>query len=418
MQQRSSEDGLAQTRAGASNGTWLSQFPAPLIELALIRLVSSLGAGGVLYLTPLVFHQARFSPSSVTMGVALAALAGALGRLLSGLLLDRGSRCSLPVLLAIGTALAGDWQLLGASGFADYLQGQLLMGIAMGLYWPAIELAVPLSCVSGPAPVPSARGYALARIADASGIASGALIGAVLASGPHLRGIYLLDMVCLGALALLLVLRPLPQPPQRLAQQPARWRNWLPPLLPLLGITLVATAVPPLMQSVLPLDLVRGGLARQPLPTSLGALLIGLQLGLLVLIQWPVGQALARRGVAVGLRLSMVCLALGTLLLAGSGLLPQGIWLALLAQLPLALGQAAFLPIATEAVIEVTPSDHQGLAMALFSQCFAISACGAPLLAGLALERQGHGSGLWLTMAGLFGLGLALVGRLRPRTPG
>ena len=396
----------------------MSQFPAPLGELALIRLVSSLGAGGVLYLTPLVFHQARFSPSSVTLGVALAALAGTLGRLLSGLLLDRGRSCSLPVLLAIGAALAGDGRLLGASSFPAYLQGQLLMGMAMGLYWPAIELAVPLSCASGPAPVPSARGYALARSADAAGIASGALIGAMLAGGPHLRGIYLLDMGCLAAMGLLLVLRPLPQPPQRQAQQPARWRGWLPPLVPLLGITLVATALPALMQSVLPLDLVRGGLARQPLPASLGALLIGLQLGLLVLIQWPVGQALARRQVAVGLRLSLLCSALGTLLLAGSALVPQGIWLVLLAQLPLALGQAAFLPIATEAVIEVTPNDHQGLAMALFSQCFAISAFGAPLLAGLALERQGHGAGLWLTMAVLCGLGLALVGRLRPRAPG
>lgn len=390
------------------------------MELALIRLVSSLGAGGVLYLTPLVFHQASLSPSRVTLGVALAALAGTLGRLLSGLLLDRGRSCSLPVLLAIGAALAGDGRLLGAGSFPGYLQGQLLMGMAMGLYWPAIELAVPLSCASGTAPVPSARGYALARSADAAGIATGALIGAVLAGGRGLRGIYLVDMACLAAMALLLVLRPLPRPAQRPSAGDgvaAPWRSWLTPLLPLLGITLVATALPALMQSVLPLDLVRGGLERAAMPERLGALLVGLQLGLLVLIQWPVGQALARRRVAVGLRLSLLCSALGTLLLAGSALLGQGIWLVLLAQLPLALGQAAFLPIATEAVIEVTPGAHQGLAMALFSQCFAISAFGAPLLAGLALERQGHGALLWLAMAGLCLLALALVNRLRPRGP-
>ena len=55
----------------------------------------------------------------------------------------------------------------------------------MGLYWPAIELAVPLSCE----PVSSARGYALARSADAAGIAAGALLGALLAWGGRLRGI-------------------------------------------------------------------------------------------------------------------------------------------------------------------------------------------------------------------------------------
>ena len=403
---------MAQTRPRARQSIWWFQFPAPLRELALVRLVGSLGAGGVLYLTPLVFHQQAFSASSVTLGVALAALAGTGGRLLSGLLLDRGVNCSVPVLLAILSALAGDSHLFGAATFPAYLQGQLLIGLAMGLYWPAIELAVPLSC----GPTPSARGYALVRSADAAGIAAGALLGALLASRQWLRGIYLLDMACLVVMAMLLLLRPLPNPHRASAgSTPAPWRQWLLPLAPLLVITLLATALPALMQSALPLDLVRGGLERQALPQSIGALLIGLQLGLLVLLQWPVGQALARRPVAQGLGLSMICFALGTALLAGSALLSQGVVLVLLAQLPLALGQAAFLPIATEAVIEVTPAEHQGLAMALFSQCFALSAFSAPLLAGRALDSHGHGSVLWLGMSGLCLAGLLLVRQLRPQ---
>ena len=59
---------------------WLAQFPAALRQVALVRLVASFGAGGVLYLTPIVFHQAAFSAQAVTQGLALAALAGA-GRL-------------------------------------------------------------------------------------------------------------------------------------------------------------------------------------------------------------------------------------------------------------------------------------------------------------------------------------------------
>jgi len=73
--------------------------------------------------------------------------------------------------------------------------------------------------------------------------------------------------------------------------------------------------------------------------------------------------------------------------------------LLLAAQLPLALGEAAFLPTATEAVVEMAPLSHRGLAMALFSQCFALSAFAAPLLAGWLLDGQGHGVGLWLGMA-------------------
>ena len=172
--------GLAGRRA--EGRAWWLQFPAPLREVASLPLIGSIGAAAVLYLTPLVFHQEAFSASSVTLGLAIAALAGTLGRFLSGLLLDRGVNCGVPVLLACIAALAADSTLIGARSFPAYAQGQVLMGIAMGLYWPAIELAVPLGCSSGSPPIPSARGFALARSADAAGIALGALIGALLAS--------------------------------------------------------------------------------------------------------------------------------------------------------------------------------------------------------------------------------------------
>ena len=364
-----------------------------------------------------MFHQEAFSAQAVTQGLALAALAGTLGRLLSGALVDRGLACSIPVLLAAVAIVLGDLRLAGTSSFAGYVQGQLLLGVAAGLYWPAIELAVPLGCSSGRAPIPSARGYALARSADAAGIATGALVGALLAAAGRLRGIYLVDSISALVLVVLLLRQPLPNPEPSATAAAAKtpWRHWLPPLLPVLAISLLATSLPVLMQSALPLDLVRGGLERAAMPESLGALLVGIQLGLLVLIQWPVGQALARRPIAHGLGLSLACFAAGTVLLAFSALTRQGLWLVLLAQLPLALGAAAFLPIATEAVIELSPPEHRGLAMALFSQCFALSALAAPLLAGLALDAQRHAGGLWIGMTLLCLAGLNLVRRLKPR---
>ncbi|MEB3325441.1 MAG: MFS transporter, partial [Cyanobacteriota bacterium] len=344
--------------------------------MALLRLISALGAGAVLYLTPMVFHREAFTAEAVGQGLALAALVGAGGRLLSGLLLDRGLSCSWPIGLGVVASLLGDGVLLQATAEGPYRLGQALLGLAMGLYWPAIELAVPLTC----APVPSARAFALARTADALGIAAGSLIGALLASRGWLRGIYALDISGLAVMAALLWRAPLPGQPRR-APAPARpdgplamaTAPWLPPLLPLLGVVVLATAVPALMQSALPLDLVRGGLRRPPLQESLGALTIGLQLALLVLLQWPLGRALARRPVAVGLGVSLIAFACGTLLLAASALVPWGGGLLLAAQLPLAVGAAAFLPTATEAVVEITPEPHRGLAMALFSQCFALS---------------------------------------------
>lgn len=413
---KSQEAEASRQSAARRPQSWLRQFPGPLRELALVRLIASLGAGGVLYLTPMVFQQEAFSATSVGSGLALAALAGTLGRFISGALLDRGLACSLPVLLAIGFAAGGDATLLTATGLGPYLLGQVLIGVAMGLYWPAIELAVPLCAM----PMPSARGFALVRSADALGIAAGALFGALLAQSRHIRGIYAVDLIGLGLMAFLLLWRPLPASAHR-AGDHARdtpWQRWIPALAPMLAITVLATGLPALMQSALPIDLLRGSLQRQALSTGPGALLIGLQLGLLLLLQWPVGQALARRPVRVGLALSLLCFAGGSLLLSLSSFNRSGVLLVIVAQLPLALGEAAFLPIATEAVVELTPAEHQGLGMALFSQCFAISALVAPLAAGWLLDLQGHGAGLWAIVAGLCLLGLLLVPLIRPQSGG
>ena len=81
----------------------------------------------------------------------------------------------------------------------------------------------------------------------------------------------------------------------------------------------------------------------------------------------------------------------------------------------MAFALAAFLPTATEAVIEESPLEHRGLAMALFSQCFAISAIVAPLVAGQLLDRQGHGMLLWLLMSGLCLAMLPLLKAIKPR---
>lgn len=378
-----------------------------------MRLVASFGAGGVLYLTPMVFHQADFSASQVGGGLALAALAGTLGRFASGWLLDLGLSCGLPVLLAALCGFLGDGLLLSAQTLPGYIAGQLLMGLAGGFYWPAVELAVPL-CAP---PMPSARGYALVRSADAAGVAGGTLSGALLAQCGVLRGVYWLDMAAILVLAAMLLRRPLPRAPHSGSSgvTPVPTGQWLPALLPMLLLSVVATAIPALMQSALPLDLVRGGLERDAQPEAISALLIGIQLGLLLLIQWPVGQRLARRSVAVGLGMSLLCFIAGTALLALSALSSSGIALVVLALVCLAFGQAAFLPTATEAVVELSPAGHGGLAMALFSQCFALSAFAAPLLAGLLLDGQGHGLVLWLLVAVVCSLSLLLLGPIQRR---
>jgi MFS family permease len=401
-----------------------------LQEVAFIRLLASFGAGGVIYLTPIVFHQASFTAVQVSQGLAASALIGTVARLLSGVLLDRGLTCSWPVRAAALLALMADLVLFQATGFNGYLVGQLLIGVAAGLYFPAIELAVPLSC-SG---FTSSRGYALARSADALGVAAGALLGAVLTAMEMIRMVYAVEAAAVLSMLVVLLLTPLPDgraallhpstpasnnhelnPEAEAKSAPeADWR-WLLPLIPVLIVSVIATGIVSLMQSALPLDMVRGGLARAPLSEASSGGLIAWQLLLLMVLQWPIGNWVAKRSLRFGLGMGLLGFITGCLLLAGSSLWAGGSSLIALAMVPIAFGEAAFLPTAAEAMVEETPLQHRGLAMALFSQCFAISAIAAPLLAGALLDQQGHGLVLWLLMAGTCLLVVPLLKAVRPR---
>ena len=372
-------------------------------------------------MTPLIFHAIDFSAREVGSGLAVSALIGTVVRLLSGALLDRGVRCSWPVRGTTLLAIAADLILLQADNYNSYLFGQLLLGCAEGLYWPAIELAVPLSCGD----LPSGRGYALVRSADALGIGIGTLIGTAAATLGMLRTVYSVEALCMAAVLVLISLVPLQDgPPYRNLSRNSPDQDaprstsrlpWLLPLLPVLLISVVATGILALQQSALPLDLVRGGMLRPALSESHSSALISLQLTLLVSLQWPVGRWLAERSVAFGLGLSLAGFSLGCALIALSSLFENGTILVLAALLPMAFAQAAFLPTATEAVIEETPPEHRGLAMALFSQCFAISAIVAPLAGGALLDLQNNGLLLWLLMGGACLVVLPTLRSLKPR---
>ena len=369
-------------------------------------------------MTPMVFHAIDFSASQVGSGLALSALVGTVVRLLSGALLDRGLSCSWPIRFTTILAVLADITLFRADRYSGFLAGEILLGSAAGLYWPAIELAVPLSCGA----VPSGRGYALVRSSDALGFGIGALIGSLCAWLGTLRLIYGVEAICMIAVLVLISLYPLldersstAEARQRQTPEPRLKPTWLLPLLPVLAISIMATGILSLEQSALPIDLVRGGLERPGLSETSSGGLIALQLSLLVILQWPVGRWLAERSVGFGLGLSLSSFSLACLLLGVSALTSSGTTLVVLALLPMALAQAAFLPTATEAVIEETPPQHRGLAMALFSQCFAISAVVAPLLGGALLDQQGHGLLLWLGMAVACLAMLPTAYQLRPR---
>ena len=379
---------------------WWEQFPTSLRTITKSRFLVSMGAGGVIYLTPLVFNQKDFSATQIGIGIAIAALIGTIARFASGLLLDKGINCAQLVKATAFLGIIADLTLFNAQNYSQFLQGQLIIGLATGLYWPSIELAVPLSCGI----FPSSKGFALGRSADALGISTGVCIGSIAAWAGAIKLIYLFDIFWMFCLFCLLKETSIKNLRKKQQNRPDKNHyslldvRWINPLVPILFISLLATGILSLMQSALPIDLVRGGIYRPEISEGWSGAIIAVQLILLVIIQWPTGKWVAGKKLTYGFKVSLLGLGIGCLLIGLSSLFVNGALLILMAQLPISFGLAVFLPTSTEAIISATPLEKQGIAMALFSQCFAISAFIAPIISGKLLDSHGNGLILWTSV--------------------
>ena len=327
------------------------------------RLWTSIGAGGVLYLSPLLFNELGFSGSQIGGGITIAAILGTISRLLTGFFLDRGCNYSIPLKIAAIFAVMADIFLLKADTYITYIQGQCFLGTAAGIYWPAIELAVPFNCLN----YPSSKGFALARTTDALGITIGSSIGTFLSWIGAIRFIYLIDIACMSLFISLmsnkLVDNYKEKKVKKLSSKFKRnvlisllkeKNKWLLSIIPILIISLYSTSIISLLQSGLPLDLAKGGISRPALNQSQSSLILSFGLFLLLVFQWPIGIWLSKKNVNFGLRVSLISLSLGCFLLSFSNTLTHGLIIIIFALVLIAFGITAFLPVATEGIIQIS----------------------------------------------------------------
>ena len=388
---------------------WWNQFPQKLQLIATGRLWASIGAGGVLYLSPLLFNELGFTGSEIGSGITIAAILGTISRLSTGYFLDKGISCAIPLKIAALIAVIADVLLFNTHSYINFIQGQCLLGTAAGIYWPSAELAVPINCQN----YPSSKGFALVRTADALGISLGSMLGTLASWMSSIRFIYLLDIFCMFILFNIvsnkLLNKKLSRNKTIFNEKNSSTKNyfsiikrnkeWIKSIIPIIIISLFTTSVLSLLQSGLPLDLVKGGLFRPPLNETFSGLLLALQLLLLLIFQWPIGLWLSQKDIRFGLKFSLICSSLGCFLLSMSSGFKSGIFLVLIALVLIALGLTSFLPTATEGIIKISSLSNRGIAMALFSQCFGISSIIAPITSGQLIDHLDNGIILWLLMS-------------------
>ena len=381
------------------------RFPISLRLIVKARLWTAIGAGGVLYLTPIIFNSLGFSAEQIGSGITTAAFAGIATRFATGYLLDKNFGYEKTIRAACVTAILSDLVLFYSQNFSAYLCGEFFLGAAAGIYWPSAELAVPLNCNRQ---IKSSEGYSLARSADAIGVTFGVLLGTIGSHFDFTRIIYFINSLCMLYILNILfnkkgifkikkdlkIIDDIEIDNKNLGQKhDLRLIN---KLFPLFLITLFVTGVISLLQSILPLDLANGGLVRQPFTDQRVATLVTIKLILLAILQWPVGYILRDKNSPYKFRLCLISLLLGFVFLSISNLLNNGYFLIIIAFIPLTISLCIFLPSASDAIIKSSPTKYQGSAMALYSQCFGFSSLVVPLLAGKLIDNFDTALQLWL----------------------
>ena len=381
---------------------WWNQFPYPLRLITKIRFYAAFGAGGVIYLTSLIFNNIGLSATDIGLGFAISATIGTLTRFFTGNYLNKIGKIQFPLIFSSILSIAASLFLIFSRDTLFYIIGQSFVGAAAGIYWPAAEFGVPYFCH----PIETRKAYSLVRSSEALGIFLGVFIGGFMTNFMYSKSIFINDIFCMFVIIYLIsrnnssikrnleIFHKLVDP---IKQGQFKWnRN---SLIIILSILLITTSLA-LIQVTLPLDLVKGGVYRNPLSNEITSLIISIQLILLLFLQWPVGFWISKKGRLFGLKFSLINFSFASLLLFISSYLNiPAFYLISFSLILVSLGTASFLPTSTDVVFRIAPSNKKGFALALLSQCFAMGYFFGPFISGRILDLFGYASLIWLSIS-------------------
>lgn len=377
--------------------------------LAAGRLLSQLGVGFTLFYAPLFFvDDVGLSATAVGLGLGSQSVSGLVGRFAGGSMTDapRWGRRRTLLLSAAISALA-DVVFVVTDGFSLFLWANLLMGLGVGLYWPATE-AVVADVTSGSR---RQEAFAIVRLADSLGLSLGvALGGAIIALFSTYRILFALDGVTF-VLFFLTVFLAIPETLSEETTSGSFWQGWPIALRDrtlhlYVAINILFTLYLSQSQSTLPLYLSRFTSLENH--ATIGGIFTW-SIVLTVLCQLPMVRWLGRfsQPQALAISLGFWVLHFGAVLLVGLGAISPLLFV-IFGLTCLALATVSYTPVASALVVEMAPAAQRGVYLSVNSMCWAIGYLIGPPLGGWALD-QSLGHGFWLglgatTLGGVAGL--------------
>lgn len=385
---------------------WLPSLDHRVWILAAGRLLSQIGIGFTLFYAPIFFvNQVGLSATQVGLGLGSQSLSGLVGRFVGGSLADSPRWGRRPVLLwsAVFSAIA-DGVLVLADTFPLFVLGNLLMGLGIGLYWPATEAVVADLTTDDQ----RNEAYAIVRLADSLGLGVGVALGGALISltGAY-RALFVVDGITY-VLFFAIVYGAIQESFTAAGDSPSFWQGWGRAvcdrnLLIYVAINILFTTYLSQVQSTLPVYFNRfvgsqngNGLSE----ATLSFFFVG-HVALAALCQLPVARYLNRFRQPRALMISAVIWGIGFILVGLAGFSDKlpAFWAAA-ALAVMALGMVTYTPIASALVVVLAPDAQRGVYLSVNSMCWALGYLIGPPVGGWALD-QGPlwANGFWLIMA-------------------
>lgn len=407
---------------------WLPQLDRRVWILAAGRLLSQVGNGFTLFYAPIFFvNQVGLSATAVGIGIGSGSISGVLGRILGGSFADsrRWGRRKTLLLSAAVSALA-DVILTLTYDFPTFVVGNLLMGLGIGLYWPATEAVVADLTTTKE----HNEAYALTRLSDTLGLGLGVIFGgAVISLTGAYRALFVIDgisfLVFFGVIYVAIA-----ETLKTTESNRPLFRGWGVALrdrslLIFALVNILFTTYLAQVNSAMPLyfsNFVPRGETEVGFEPSTLSTLFTWHIGLAALLQLPVARSLNRFSYVQVLTASALFWAAGFLLIWVTGVFSSAnlLW-AILGLGIMAIATVIYNPAASSLVVNLAPEALRGVYLSINSLCWAGGYFIGPALGGWAMDQtKPFADGFWLASAlsvgGAIGILRYLARTLKKRT--
>jgi MFS family permease len=402
---------------------WLKspKLPRAVWILAIGRLLSEIGTGFTLFYTPIFFvNQVGLSATQVGLAIGSGSVSGVLGRFLGGYWADSpqwGRRKTLFVSTII-SALA-DLVLVFTNNFSSLVIGNLLMGLGVGLYWPATEAAIiDLTTIEQ-----RNEAFAITRLADSLGLSLGVMLGGVLiANKVNYRLLFFFDGISFTIFSLIIYFA-IAETYNFNTQRKSSSNGWLIALKDrrltiFLIVNILFTTYLAQIQSTLPLYLknfIATGNSQIGFSEKVISGLFSWHITFAAIAQLPVARWLNSYSRTQALTISLLFWGIGFSSIWLTGITSTySLMGAIIGLGILAIAMVTYTPSASAFIADIAPESLRGIYLAFNSQCWAIGYFIGPTIGGYALDRSASFmSNYWLVCSSSIAIGILILRYLK-----